>query len=418
MEQLPKIVRERLRAAAAHAAHPDPDLLAAFTENALNERQRGEVLEHLAQCAECREAVSLSLAPEEMVVPEMAAAAEAAFAPVAAPALASRRLGWPVMRWGALAACAVIVAAAVLLRYRTYDKVAPYTASTSASPAASMSQQRGTTLPEREKLEPKSAPPSTPLKQEYSLTTDRLAKRQAMSQDKANAAKTEEGRIGRELGTRLAMVAPAPPPPSAEALNQVANAEKDSRKEQAPSAAAETVTVEAAAPGPALADAESWSSRADADAKAASPARTKSQIQAESAAGSVVGGPVSQRSDQTLFRAAAVFAPRWTISPEGNVQRSLDNGQSWEKASVGGEGPFRALSVLGADIWVGGAKGALYHSPDAGQHWTELKPVANGTPLSADIVRIDFTDLQHGTLVTANKETWSTTDAGKSWQKK
>src|SRR5579872_1804555 len=102
MEQLPKIVTQRLQATAKPGVHPDPDLLTAFAENSLGERERSQVLQHLAQCGDCRSVVTLAL-PE----------AEQAFA--TAP-LKSPWLSWPVLRWGALAACVVVVSAAVTLR--------------------------------------------------------------------------------------------------------------------------------------------------------------------------------------------------------------------------------------------------------------------------------------------------------------
>jgi photosystem II stability/assembly factor-like uncharacterized protein len=76
------------------------------------------------------------------------------------------------------------------------------------------------------------------------------------------------------------------------------------------------------------------------------------------------------------------------------------------------------LAANGLDIWVGGTKGALYHSSDAGQHWMQVRPFANGEVLTADIIGVEFTDPQHGTLTTSAKESWVTDDAGQSWQKK
>src|SRR5882724_7413016 len=102
MEQLPKIVRQRLQATDKAEVHPDADLLTAFTEESLTEHERVEVLQHLARCADCRSAVSLA-------VPE-----------VPGPPMISPKsfwLTWPVLRWGAVAACAVVVTAAVTLHY-------------------------------------------------------------------------------------------------------------------------------------------------------------------------------------------------------------------------------------------------------------------------------------------------------------
>ena len=68
MEQLPKIVRQRLQATAKAGVHPDPDLLTAFAEKSLKERERSLVLQHLAQCADCRSVISLAI-PEVEAAP-------------------------------------------------------------------------------------------------------------------------------------------------------------------------------------------------------------------------------------------------------------------------------------------------------------------------------------------------------------
>jgi photosystem II stability/assembly factor-like uncharacterized protein len=84
---------------------------------------------------------------------------------------------------------------------------------------------------------------------------------------------------------------------------------------------------------------------------------------------------------------------------------------------VAGNIVFRALAANDSDIWVGGAAGALYHSSDSGQHWTRVTPAADGKTLSSDIVTVEFSDIQHGKLITADRETWSTSDAGNTWQR-
>ena len=61
MEQLPKIVQQRLRGPAKPGVHPDPDLLTAFAEKSLNDRERAHVLQHLVECADCREVLSLAM---------------------------------------------------------------------------------------------------------------------------------------------------------------------------------------------------------------------------------------------------------------------------------------------------------------------------------------------------------------------
>jgi len=66
MSDLPNIVRERLKTAPA-GLHPDPNLLGAFAEQALSDRERTQVLDHLARCGECREVVALATPPTAIV---------------------------------------------------------------------------------------------------------------------------------------------------------------------------------------------------------------------------------------------------------------------------------------------------------------------------------------------------------------
>jgi photosystem II stability/assembly factor-like uncharacterized protein len=115
---------------------------------------------------------------------------------------------------------------------------------------------------------------------------------------------------------------------------------------------------------------------------------------------------------------ASAYSPKWMLTSGGALQRSLDKGRTWERISVADNVPFRALSVLGAEIWVGGPAGALYHTVDSGLHWAQVVPQANGELLSSEITAIEFSNSSNGTLNTTAGEIWTTSDAGNSWQKK
>ena len=145
---------------------------------------------------------------------------------------------------------------------------------------------------------------------------------------------------------------------------------------------------------------------------------SKSKIEG---AGTAVGGSIGMLSSaatdsartqnqRVAFQNLILPIPRWTISSDGSLKRSLDAGKTWQKITVDDHAPFRAVSALGPDVWVGAAGGVLYHSPLRERHlllWL----------LTADIVSLEFTDTQHGRLTTVNGETWTTTDAGQTWQK-
>ena len=104
--------------------------------------------------------------------------------------------------------------------------------------------------------------------------------------------------------------------------------------------------------------------------------------------------------------------PDWALSSNGDVQRSLDFGKTWQIVPVDGS-PFRAISSVGNNVWVGGNAGALYHSSDAGQSWTKIDPISTD-----DITHIEFSDPQNGLLNTATGRVWSTSDGGRSWHSK
>jgi len=141
-------------------------------------------------------------------------------------------------------------------------------------------------------------------------------------------------------------------------------------------------------------------------------------------------------------------APRWTINSAGNLQRSFDQGSTWqdvnvnatpmpatsleisaqtsqakvkdrrrEKTAEKSAPTFRAVAVTGTDVWAGGAAGALYHSPDAGNHWTHVIPTSAVAVLTGDIVSLEFSDALHGKVSTSTAEIWITSDDGQTWQK-
>jgi len=109
---------------------------------------------------------------------------------------------------------------------------------------------------------------------------------------------------------------------------------------------------------------------------------------------------------------------QWSLSSDGGVQRSGNGGQTWQSVSVATGTTFRALSGLGANIWVGGKTGVLYHSGDSGRTWTRIVAVADGQKLQSDISHVDFYNALNGTVSTTNGEVWTTSDGGRTWQRK
>jgi len=187
----------------------------------------------------------------------------------------------------------------------------------------------------------------------------------------------------------------------------------------------------------------------------------KVETEAAALAQNTVGGapqdlPV-ERNGATYGRnftqlAAVAPMPRWTISSTGSLQRSFDQGATWQQVDVNASAVpsanltsldvaaktavakpqyaekktpsapaaliFRAVAAIGPEVWAGGTNGMLYHSLDAGNHWTRVLPgSAAGALLTGDIVSLQFADVQHGRILTSTAETWITSDDGQTWQK-
>jgi hypothetical protein len=275
---------------------------------------------------------------------------------------ASPRLAWPVLRWGAVVACIIVVGAVVTLRQKQEPRQLAATIAY-GKPAAE------TQLP---------------------VPNSAIKKKAASLQVPTSEAK--------------ATFAVKPKAITANPANVDQSAATSSPVEMAD---ARTISPFAeVVPGRAKdALAESLDAQAEKATGGLSP-RKRSMAAS-------LGGP--NIASNALI--PANLAPRWTLSSDGTLQRSFDSGRTWQTIPVSKQTIFRALAANGLDIWVGGSVGSLFHSSDAGQHWTQVRPVVDSEALVDDIIGVEFTDTLHGKLTTSSEETWITADAGQTWQK-
>jgi hypothetical protein len=371
--------------------HPDANLLTAFLERTLTERERTQVLNHLAECAECREIVALSL-------PAEAKAAEPARLPV--------RGGWsvrPVLRWGALAAILGGVVVVAVLRQHSRSRV--QTASNYAP--RTMLARAGETTPQA----PQPLPPQSTSK----IATQRTKRKSLeaageMAELKKPAAPPQARQrvtLSADLGAR-AQTPPGtqlrPPAPAASPPRYSQSAEI--------SGGANTDLIRAAAKPSGVADQppvsvyNKKSIASEAGASMSTRAKAfQARLQAE-----------SFRSP--LKNSVARTGPLWSVSPDGKLQRSADGGKSWENAGVDDKVEFRAVQSNGKEIWAGGTGGALYHSSDGGATWTRVNVASGAAPITEAIVSItaSSSDLQHITVKTASGQQWISDDGGQHWR--
>jgi hypothetical protein len=378
MTDLPKIAIQRLHARDATAGiHPDPNLISAFVENSLPRDPRDQVVQHLGQCADCREVVFLSTPDQAATLP-------------AATSAPSHWLTWPVLRWGAAVAAVVVVGAAISL-HRQSDSLSTSSGAIQMTGAPS-TKEKTVSIPL-----PKEKPEIAAMGKSGPVPSIRA---------KSDSGSGTEGKIPDQLKKQSSRVAVSPmlAQNSEAAGDKVANERRDNLDE--------TATVEVTAGSVAV----------NVEADQVVPGRAKNAAaEPASGIGGGVGAGIARGSVAAPQPRPQMFmpmvAPRWTLTSEGTLQRSVDLGRSWQTVQVASQDSFRALAASGKDIWVGGSKGALYHSADAGQHWAQVQPVAAGQALTDDIVGVEFPDPLHGKLTTAGKETWTTEDGGQNWSK-
>ena len=365
MTEVSKLVRARLAQGAVTGPHPDADQLTAFAERALTGREREQMLAHLASCAGCREVVALA-APE---VEEGA---------VAAPAKPNW-LPWPVLRWGAVAAAVVLVAAVVLLQSPRFAAPAGKTAQ--ALPA---SQERALISSNKPKpAEAEQSPAASVVEADKSRAADErkadavagLGKRQNAN---AGAAKTGRATEPTEIaGGKVAMehgLAGGP----AQVMVARTEAPKDKKLAQPPEKEAGMAEKAAAEPAAEVASSGTMDTLA-----VAKPAAPPAPARAKSAAGAssdyAYSAPAYKDEETNVARAdvqtRAQLKPaslRWTVTSDGRVQRSADAGHTWSDVVIARDVKFRALTSDGPEVWAGGNNAALFHSRDAGSSWRKV----------------------------------------------
>lgn len=579
MQNVPNIVRDRLKAATA-VSHPDADTLTAFSERLLPVAERAVVLEHLARCGDCREVVALALPETET------------FQPVLGPG--SRWLAWPSLRWAFVAAGIAMASVGVveyqhhmhspaMMAYQAstgqqqerststqalpvvatpqpaqdHDKVTsalvakneaapaepgPETAHTSVSrmnqfhgsaygatlggplssnQAPSQWQQQNTVqnqfsvspLPSenaaRDTAEGSGVAPSTsPQAPPFGA---QLAKNQPVpalsggsagfAVDKAKLpvppASPADGLLSRQSGQdefRKLSPQPAPGQLGGYVVDPSGAVVSNARIRITPSQAGGTATaitnsqgawliaglpsgsyrVQTEAPGfkTTILDLNYDANQPSMFSFTLSPGSVSETVEVSSAQmqlqtqGTVIeeaemkpavsSSPARAFNVEQLADLSPARLPRWSVSAGGTLQRSLDQGVTWQNVNVAGVSVasyqnsldisaatqsakdaksarakaktankkdaaspvFRAVTANGADVWAGGLNGSLYHSADFGNRWTQVVPFSAGSVLTADIVSIEFTDPQHGKLSTSTAETWITADSGQTWQKR
>jgi|SRR5579862_457483 len=363
MAQIPRIGLQRLQEPVDLAFHPEADLISAFIENSITARERTALVDHFSKCHDCREILSRAL-PERM--------------DIRATTAASRWLSWPVLRWAGAVACVAVVGTAVTLHYESRSRSAE--GNTPQTIQVARLNQKGT--------EPAPAVADTAPPTEQAAGGTGTDRRLPAPMREKKAIQVTNGNLLSD--TQNADAASTGPEPKAR-VQAGETLEARTAPASAPPVSTGIVPGRAKEPEPGIGTDNAT-------------AATKQEVPALS-------------SRNAMIASRAPLLPRWALTSDGVLQRSLDAGTTWETISVAPQSRLHALAANGFDIWVGGSSGALYHSYDAGRHWSQVQPLVNGEALTSDIIGVEFSDPQHGKISTSSLETWSTDDAGQHWQR-
>jgi Putative zinc-finger len=436
MPEVPKIVRDRLRAGlpggtGPDASHPDPDVLTAFAERALSAADREAVLQHLARCGDCRELVALSIPPMESSA-QPVAEEESESSVLAADAADGEAGGqrfwfaWPGLRWAALAA-GIAVAGGILLVHPGKQNAVR---EAKQQPASTVTQ------PEKTIVANKALPAPTA----EANNTEKKAAARGFSRDKeskpaypaaAPAAKVmargeiETRAADKDLAASASPASPAPAPParpSAYAF-EVSGAATAVKTEEARNdismggmrAAAPIIISKAKAAKGESNEPSALQRSENLDAKQATT-DTAAQQQRVVAGAGMVASNLRPNGNETDSLQLAQFPAQWAV--HGNeLQRSVDAGGAW-KAVLHSDRPLLCYAASGNDVWAGGEGGNLFHSANGGLTWSQVHPSAQQQTLSDDVTHIEIHSPSRVAVFTSNHQSWSTTDGGRSWQKK
>ena len=485
MQDVPKIVRERLRAATPVANHPGADVLTAFAEQSLPDLERAIVLEHLARCDDCRDVLALALPASEAV--------QTVITPVR-----GGWLTWPALRWGFVAAAGVAIVSLGIVQYQHHLQPAMVAKRASLPEAVATNVQ----------TQPAAAAPAEKDEQKVKSLPDVSSRADAISAGNAGPELTQPNLVARAKTAPPSVQQPAGVvggAASGAVHNQFVHGpqmptqwnQQNNRVQASPAMAPPAAAKQQASnladnrkipPSSQMVEVTASSNAPPVNAE--TNQESNLQVQPgppEAQSGYPLGGPVGKAKPPVTVEAATVAAPqtadatmqqelpvatggagltarnlaqlsipalprlpRWTITSAGGLACSFDQGKTWQDVDVNAAPAagfasgamatkaapakedyadkkvlkaaaapviFRAVAALGPEVWAGGSNGALYHSTDAGGHWTQVVPSSDGTMISGDILVLDFPDAQHGKVTTSTSEVWITSDGGQTWQK-
>ena len=459
------------RVATSGSSCPDPDILAAYAEHALEGSEVSRWEEHFSDCARCQKVLAVLTVSGEDPLTEQeiarlgTAVGRAALPAEGAPSLPASSAGSasrprssaapsegriPLWRW-LVPAFGVAVAAMLWIALRPAGSrldttsVPQISAQKSQIPAAQgQSQQMAqANVPVAPTLQ--SSPMlKGPLAEGKDL--DRLEKPENLAKQRdvlgEGADKKSSAVSAAPESEQAPSAAPSLPQPQTDAreLRQAA----PQAPEPAPKSQTQMVTVTGAIPQ--VSDSNAASESAIAPAPRYEPAQPKNADDSAqaSAGGAAIGGrnaPMAARAMAAPMAKAAVMptafaspdgAVSWRVEASGRIERSTDQGKTWEAQASGVTADLFAGAAASRDVaWAIGRPDVVLRTEDGGEHWQRVNSPAASAEASASgvagaagakravprtgLASIQATDALRATVSSANGQRYTTNDGGQTW---
>jgi hypothetical protein len=450
-------------------ACPDPEIIAAYAEQALGSAESEQWEGHFAACARCRKilrvlAASADTPLAQKEVAQLGELVSAVRAPVeitgksagrARPRLADWRMRWLAPALGLAAVLAVWFAIRPPWRDAT-DRGPSETLVAQApkeelplSPAppevdqlskgARQEDQKSQAAPPSDRSAANARSLNSPVEAPAKNRADAgnaLDRISPSKDEEANSLKKQDEKLGVHQGAREIQplaIAPPPPPKAQAAMAAPAAPQSEAKSAlgtpapaQLPQARAKSNEV--AAPTPQVSSATSQSVTA-----------TESSPQGETTNGTLGGtfqqkpsqelplngrdynalAPVRPPRDYSAFLKAPSGSALWRAGKGGIIEYSANAGRDWvSQKSPSQEDWIAGAAVSGSVCWLVGRNGAIARTTD-GARWERIAPPGQAAATAgklADWSAITARDAQTATIAATDGRKFATADGGKIWQ--
>jgi hypothetical protein len=376
-EPITGLIRRGLSSAGGTGAAgecPEPEVLAAYYDRALEPAEAARAEAHFSDCAPCRAQLAALVRSD-------------------VPAQKAHGFAW---LWGwrllvpaaALGAGVLAVWIAVRPPWHPPQQVAEVKTIPAVTPKAT----------ENPGQPPAPPPPAGSAAQSPAATGATKQRKPAGAGGKLGGESRAAGGEERREGLTADKTAPeSPGAPAEEKKSEIRTTQADTSKE-----AVSAKEPPSAAPAPSVA-----ASPGTAGAFA-NKSYAGGQVRGETKRGKALAAVSGPREVRILTPDPLVI---WRVGRAGALERSENGGAAWRVQIQKPAAALLAGSAPSATVcWVAGRAGIVLRTTD-GEHWTKLSP-----PAPVDLVDIKAADAAHATVTAADGRAFATADGGDTWQ--